>query len=105
MPTYIDNYAHMGSDPHGFQHGAGGPNCRQIFEHVQGCPVCQQVFGVLPPPKSIHVMQQQRPPFIAQHNFMGATRTSGISISPTIAFLVVTLIVILLVYMIRNLSN
>ena len=76
-----------------FQHGDGGPNCRQIYEHVQGCPVCQQIFmgsGA----------KQQRPP-AELRSVMG----DAIEISPTVAFLVVVLIVLLLVYMIRNLSR
>ena len=129
MPTYLNSaggqggsYALMGAAPPSFQHG--GPNCRQIYEHVQGCPVCQQIFmgpgqsGA----KQYHVMQQQRPPFVAAkppaelrsvatadptRQFMGNVGASGdaIEISPTVAFLVVVLIVILLVYMIRNLSS
>lgn len=61
-------------------------------------------------------MQQQHPPFIAAfphadpnsgQQFMGAGGASGnaIEISPTVAFLVVVLIVMLLVYMIRNLQS
>jgi len=115
------SYATMGA-PSSIQHG--GPNCRQIYEHVQGCPVCQHIFvgagAVHPqhqfrvataPAKRYHVMQQQHPPFVADpnsgHQFMGAGGASGdaIEISPTVAFLVVVLIVMLLVYMIRNLSR
>jgi len=60
-------------------------------------------------------MQQQHPPFIAasphadpnSQQFMGAGGASGdaIEISSTVAFLIVVLLVMLLVYMIRNLNR
>lgn len=85
----------MMESPSSFQHS--GPNCRQIYEHVQGCPVCQQIFpGAIG--KTYH------DPNVAQ--FMGAGGSGdAIEISPTVAFLMVVLIVILLVYMIRNMSR
>jgi len=105
MPTYLNTVR----DSYATFRDGGGPNCRQIYEHVQGCPVCQQLFGV-PVGKQYHVMQQQRPPFVADPNdhpnlyaSSGDTNdTNMIKISPTIVFLVVLLIVILLVYIIRN---
>jgi hypothetical protein len=54
---------------------------------------------------------QQHPPFVADpnigHQFTGTGGVSrdAIEISPTVAFLVVVLIVMLLVYMIRNLRH
>jgi len=98
MPTYL-NARSAGSAY--VDHG-GGPNCRQIYEHVQGCPVCQQLFmgGAASPPS------KQYPPFIADNGraFMGAT-DDAIKISPTVAFLITVFIVILLVYMIRNINH
>jgi len=62
-----------------------GLNCRQIYDHVQGCPVCQQIFMGMP-----------------KYVDGGADM---IKISPTVVFLVVVFIVILLVYIMRNLKN
>lgn len=63
-----------------------GLNCRQIYDHVQGCPVCQQIFMGMP----------------KKYVDGGADM---IKISPTVVFLVVVFIVILLVYIMRNLKN
>lgn len=102
MPTYLNNS--LGG------YSSTDPNCRQIYEHVQGCPVCQQIFrtgGNVNAVKQYHVMQQQRPPFVADGELpsFASAASSAIEISPTVAFLVVVLIVLLLVYIIRNMSR
>jgi hypothetical protein len=84
--------------------------CQQIFSGAEAVHPQDQFRVATAPTKSYYVMQQH-PPFVADpnngHQFMGAGGASGdaIEISPTVAFLVVVLIVILLVYMIRNLSR
>jgi predicted anti-sigma-YlaC factor YlaD len=103
MPTYLNNS--LGG------YSSTDPNCRQIYEHVQGCPVCQQIFrtggNAVNAVKQYHIMQQQRPPFVADRELpvsFASAASSAIEISPTVAFLVVVLIVLLLVYIIRNKS-
>jgi hypothetical protein len=87
MPTYLNNTG-GGVEVSGLR----GLNCRQVYEHVQGCPVCQQLF-IQP------VMKQQRLDPMS-HQFMGTTGV--IEIQPTVAFIVVVLIIMMLMYIIRN---
>lgn len=88
MPTYLNNTGGGVEVP-----GLRGLNCRQVYEHVQGCPVCQQLF-------TQPVMKQQRLDPRSSHQFMGTTGV--IEIQPTVAFIVVVLIIMMLMYIIRN---
>jgi hypothetical protein len=67
--------------------------------------VCQQLFSAPSMPKKYHIMEQQQP-FIADRNmYVGHASNTMIELSPTIVFLMVALIIILLVYIIRNISK
>lgn len=85
MPTYLDQYRNVQNNDSGSSQEL---NCRQVYEHVQGCPLCK-----------IALRQIEN-----GHQF--TTSPAMVSDIPqSVIFLVVALIIIMVMYIVKNLSN
>lgn len=83
MPTYLDQYRNVQNNDSGSSQEL---NCRQVYEHVQGCPLCKTA------------LRQEN-----GHQF--TTSPSMVSDIPqSVIFLVVALIIIMVMYIVKNLS-
>jgi predicted anti-sigma-YlaC factor YlaD len=94
MPTYLNTIS-RGSQNFDFkERQSSQTNCRQVYEHVQDCPVCQQLF------LGLGSIEKSNPMMMTPRFAAGNT----IEISPTVGFLGIVLLVILVAFVMKRLG-